>query len=338
MVVGLAVTQEGVPITHKVFSGSTVDVTTLRGMTGELRERFGLTEPVLVADRGMFSGDNVTELEGMGQLYILALRSRQQLLGSLAVLAADQAGLERPRDPGAKWSWREVSVHAGPREVVVYSPFKALHDFEVRSRRIRTALQQLGQLQRQAADLDAQTLTERAVRILVKAKCRHYFQLTVGAGQLRFHLHRAYYRTQRRHDGVLVLETNHPAMTAAEIVEAYRQEQEVERVFRLLKSLLRMRPIYHHRQRRVETHIFICFLAVLLAKLLELRLRAAGSSHSAAHALAILRRLQAVEQTWQGSTTVVQLTKPDPELLALLEALGVKPPGRVLAVSRRVAA
>jgi transposase len=77
-VVGLAVTQEGLPITHRVFPGSTVDVTTLEPMAEELRQRFGLHDAVLVADRGMFSADNVVALAESGQPYILALRSRQQ--------------------------------------------------------------------------------------------------------------------------------------------------------------------------------------------------------------------------------------------------------------------
>ncbi len=62
VVVGLAVTQEGLPITHRVFAGNTVDVTTLTPMTKELRQRFGLPEAVIVGDRGMFSDANVQAL------------------------------------------------------------------------------------------------------------------------------------------------------------------------------------------------------------------------------------------------------------------------------------
>ena len=233
-----------------------------------------------------------------------------------------------------------AGVHQGHRQVVVCSPFKALHDFEVRSHRIRQALQGLAKLQAQASrqQLDSQAITERAGWILVGAKCRRYFRLQVEPGQLHYRLNRSVYRTQRRHDGVLVLETNHPTLGPAEIVESYRQEQEVERAFQTLKSLIRLRPVYHHRQRRVETHIFICFLAYLLAKVLEQRLRAAGLSHSVSHALSILKRLEAVEQTWQGATTVLQLTKPDAEVMTLLDALGIQLPKPLLAVSPRLAA
>src|SRR5262249_24100630 len=73
-------------------------------------------------------------------------------------------------------------------------------------------------------------------------------------------------------------ETNHPDLTTEEVVASYRQLMQVEHAFRILKSLVKLRPIYHYRDRRVETHVFICFLAYLMAKLIEQRLRRAGAS------------------------------------------------------------
>ena len=300
VVVGLAVTQEGLPITHRVFPGSTVDVTTLQPMAEELRRRFGLQEAVLVADRGMFSADNVAALAASGQRYILALRSRQQVEGELALDLAELAGLPRPRHEKAPWYWREVDVILGLRHVVVYSAFKARHDFEVRDRRLRRALDDLRRLQAQAGreKLSARRIIERTTKILSQHKCARYLTYEASPGMLTFRVDRAEYRQQRRHDGIFVLETNHPDLGTAEVVQSYRQLMEVERAFRVLKSLVKVRPVYHHRDRRVETHIFVCFLAYLLAKVLEQRLRAAGLTVSVAHALETLKRLQAVEHTW----------------------------------------
>lgn len=336
VVIGLAVSQEGLPITHRVFPGSTVDVTTLEPMTEELQRRFGLQDPVLVADRGMFSADNVAALALSGQRYILALRSRQQAEGQLAVDLGQLAGLPRPRDLKAEWQWREVEMLPGLRHVVVYSAFKAQHDFEVRDRRLRRALADLRRLQTQARaeKLSARRLIERVTRILSQRKCARYFTYEAAPSALSFRLDREQYRQQRRHDGVFVLETNHPTLTAVEIVQSYRQLIEVERAFRVLKSLLKVRPVYHYRDRRVETHIFICFLAYLLAKVLELRLGAAGLMLSVAHALETLKRLQAVEHTWEDQALVVKATKPDPEVAAILAALGLRIGNPVLSVSR----
>jgi transposase len=340
VVVGLAVTQEGLPITHRVFPGATVDVTTLQPMAEELQRRFGLQEAVLVADRGMFSADNVAALAAGGQRYILALRSRQQIEGELALDLAQLAGLPRPRDEKTPWEWREVDVIPGVRHVVVYSAFKARHDFEVRDRRLRRAFDELRRLQAQARreKLSARRIIERATKILSQHKCARYLTYEASPGLLSFRVDRAEYRQQRRHDGVFVLETNHPDLSTAEVVQSYRQLMEVERAFRLLKSLVKVRPVYHHRDRRVETHIFVCFLAYLLAKVLERRLRTAGVTISVANALETLKRLQAVEHTWENQALVVQATRPPADVERLLAALGIRLPGPVLRVTNALPA
>ncbi len=340
VVVGLAVTQEGLPITHRVFKGSTADVTTFAPMAAELQRRFGLTQTVIVADRGMFSADNAVALQASGQRYILALRARQQTEGHLALQLAEQVGLPRPKDPQAEWQWRDVAVIPGVRHVVVYSAFKALHDFEVRARRLKRARAELRQLQERARrqKLTARRITERATRILTEHKCGRFFAYEAEPGALTFGLDRALYREQRRHDGVFVLETNHPTLDAADIVQSYRQLQEVERAFRVLKSLVKVRPIYHFRDRRVEAHIFICFLAYLLAKVLEQRLRAAGLTLSVAHALDTLKQWRAVEHTWESQAVVVKATRPNREVQPILEALGIHLGSPVLSVTRTAAA
>jgi len=153
-----------------------------------------------------------------------------------------------------------------------------------------------------------------------------------------FRIDRTEYGQQRRHDGIFVLETNHPDLTTEEVVASYRQLMQVEHAFRVLKSLVKLRPIYHYRDRRVETHVFICFLAYLMAKLIEQRLRRAGLSHSIAHALEVLGRMKAVEHTWENEAIVIKATKPDNELKALLQAIGVQLGSPILSVSRPAAA
>lgn len=340
IVIGMAVTQEGVPITHRVFKGSTVDVTTFAPMAQELRDRFGLQEAVIVADRGMFSADNIAELQVSEQRYILALRARQQKEGELALEFAELERLPRPTAVDAPWEWREVKLIEGVRHIVVYSAFKAVHDFQVRARRIRRALPELKELRARAAKegLSVRRITERATRILTAHKCARYFAYTVEAGRFEFAIDRDEYAQQRRHDGVFVLETNHPDLGTAEVVASYRQLIEVERAFRVLKSVLELRPIYHHRDRRVEAHVFVCFLAFLIAKLIEQRLRRAGLSHSIQHALEVLGRLKAVEHTWEQEAVVVKTTRPDDQLLALLKAVGVTLDSPIVSVTRPHAA
>ena len=118
------------------------------------------------------------------------------------------------------------------------------------------------------------------------------------------------------------------------MVQSYRQLMEVERAFRVLKSLVKVRPVYHYRDRRVETHI-ITFLAYLLARTLELKLEAAGLDLSVARALDLLGRLTATEYTWEEQAIVVQASQPDTDVANILSALDISLSNPVLRVTKR---
>ncbi len=340
IVVGLAVTQEGLPITHRVFRGNTVDVRTLQPMADELKRRFGLQEPVLVGDRGMFSEENVTALEASGFRYVLSLRSRQQEEFGKAMEAAQGRGLQKPRDLGAERTLAEVAIEPGHRHVVVYSAMRARHDFEVRDRRLRRVLEPLQRLHQRASEekLGERAIVARATRILAESKVGKYFSYEAGPGRFDFRLRRDLYRKERNLDGIFVLKTNHMGLAAEEILASYLQLQEVERSFRVVKNLLKLRPIFHWRSRRVEAHIFIVFLAFLLAKVLELKLRAAGLNLSIAHALDQLGQLKAVEHTWEEQAIVVQITRPDRLTERILGAIGLRLNNTVLSVTKTATA
>ena len=161
-----------------------------------------------------------------------------------------------------------------------------------------------------------------------------YFTHAVENGQFSFSIRRDEYRQERRHDGLFVLRTDHSTMSAQEILDAYLQLQEIERCFRVIKSVLEMRPIYHHRQRRVETHIFLNYLALLLAKCLELKLQAAGIQASIAWALEQLAELKAVEHIWENEAVVVQATEVSKPLKPILDALDIRLDNPVLRVAK----
>jgi len=162
-------------------------------------------------------------------------------------------------------------------------------------------------------------------------KTSQYFGYLAFDGSLSFWLERAHYRRQRRHDGIFILQTNHNQLSAAEIVRSYMQLQEVERAFRVLKSLLKVRPMFHWAERRVETHIFICFLAYLLAKVLELRLKSQPATEhlSIAKALDRLATLKAVDYR-SGDFLITELSEPQDPLKPVLAALELKLPNPVL--------
>lgn len=337
VVVGLALTQEGFPIAHDVFPGDTADVTTVAHMAQQLTERFGLPQAIVVGDRGLLSVANTQALADLGLRYVLALRTRQHGQAAQAVAAALAAGLQRPRDPDAPWTLQEVAAVQGQRQVVVYSAFRALHDRLVRWRRLLQARDGLRRLQAQVAAgklSEPRTITERATRILGRSKVSRFFTWTLAEGRFGFQLDRDVYRAQRRLDGMYVLVSNDPALATDEIVAAYRQLHRVEDAFRVLKSLVKLRPIYHWTARRVEAHICICVLAYLLATRLEQRLARAGLDLTATRALQQLEDVRAVDQQW-GAVVLTHRTRPSPQAQALLRAFDLPAEATLLRTSPR---
>ena len=332
IVMGLAITQEGFPIAHDVFPGSTGDVGTVAGMAQKLKERFGLQNVVLVGDRGLLSGENAHTLDGLGMGYVLALRTRQHSQVTDVVEEAIAKGLERPSDPDAEWTVAEVEPREGMRHVVVYSAFRAIHDRVVRRERLRRTRDELRRLAGRVASgrlKSERKVAERATRILSGHKAGRYFEWELRDGAFGFWLDSEFYRRQRKLDGVYVLVSNDDELSVHEIVSAYRQLHEVEDAFRVLKSLVKLRPIYHWTKRRVEAHVFICVLGYLLAKVMEQRLRKAGLEMTAARALRHLEDVRAVDQEW-GDLLLTHMTRPSPQAQAILRAFNLPAEATIL--------
>ncbi len=213
---------------------------------------------------------------------------------------------------------------------------RAAHDYEVRARRIRRALDDLQLLRRRAPQekLSERALVERATRILVQHKAAKYFSYHAAAGTCW--LRRDVYRAERRQDGVFVLKTNHPGMTPAAVLQSYLQLQEIERAFRVVKTLLKLRPVYHWRQRRVEAHISSSSPSCWPRS--SSGLRPAGLDLSITKALDHLEQLEAVEHTWEDNAVVVQATEPDALTTKILAALNIRLANPVLRVTRFPAA
>jgi transposase len=337
---GLALTQEGYPIAHHVFPGDTADVSTVAQLAQQLQQRFGLPEALVVGDRGLLSAANAQALEELGLRYVLALRTRQHRRAAAAVETALATGLARPSDPEAPWTVQEVEAVDGQRQVVVYSAFRALHDRLVRRRRLQQARDGLRRLQAQVAAgrlSEPRTITERATRLLGQAQAAKFFSWQLTDGRFSFQLKRAVYRAQRRLDGMYVLVSNAPQLATADIVAAYRQLHRVEQAFRVLKSLVKLRPIYHWTARRVEAHIGICVLAYLLATRLEHHLAQAGLDLTAAQALQQLEDVRAVDQQW-ADVVLTHRTRPGAQAARILQALDLPTEPTILRTSPLTAA
>lgn len=128
-------------------------------------------------------------------------------------------------------------------------------------------------------------------------------------------------------DGKLLLVTNTPDLTPRQVVDRYKSLADIERGFRVLKSELEIGPLYHRLPDRIRAHASLCFMALILYRVLRLRLRASATQTSPERALAVLRRIQR-HQIRLGAATapVTGLSTLTPEQTDLFKALNIRKP------------
>jgi transposase len=293
MVVGLALDLHGWPLCCELWPGNTTDVTTLLPVVNRLRQRFGVRRVSIVADRGMISASTIAVLESkeMDCAYILGARMRSVKEVSQRVLA--DCGRYEEVTP-------ERTTSKDP------SPLK-VKEVLIEDRRYIVCLNE-EQRRKDAADRQAivEHLREQLKRgdkdLIGNKGYRKY--LRVSAGE-HFTLDEEKIQEEARYDGKWVLQTN-LADEAKLIALAYKELWMVEDLFRTMKSILETRPIYHKRDETIRGHVFCSFLALLLRRALEERLKEKGETWEWAEIIRGLDNLQEVEALFQGKRFVLR--------------------------------
>jgi transposase len=273
IVLALVVTREGFPLAHHTLVGNTKDVQTVRQIVGEVEERFGKSQRVWVMDRGMISEDTLAFLSEKDRRYVLATR-RHELISFQEDLS--KAGWQSlPDHPG-------VAVKALQRQDVHYLLARS-HDRKKKERAIRRR-------QRRALAAAIRRLHARVAKGRLKKrdkiaeaigrlkgrfpKATPFVNLTICSSadepvSLRVEWQVAKFKDALRRDGAYLLRSNQGGWTAAEFWQTYMQLAAVERAFRVLKTELLLRPIWHHYSDRTKAHVFVCVLAYALWKTLD---------------------------------------------------------------------
>ncbi|MFI5287945.1 MAG: IS1634 family transposase [Candidatus Dormibacteria bacterium] len=317
IVVGMAVTRDGLPVRSWVFPGNTADVTTIEKVKQDLRG-WRLGRCVFVGDAGMNSEENRRTLALGNGKYILASRMR----------AGDEVTHDVLTRPGRYKAVREnlrvkeVIVGDGERRrryVVCHNPAE-----EVRQRQHRAKLLvELGlELASMRTRADGKT-SKRTSELLTSARYGKYLRQT-GDGKL--HIHRTAVKEAERYDGKWVITSNDDTLTAEDLALGYKQLLRVEACWRQMKSGLRMRPVFHFRPWRIQAHVSISVLALLLERVAEIR-----TGDTWRNLAAQLQKIQVVEYD-RGEARVRQTTEVRPELELLLRKLNVALPPKLHSV------
>ena len=338
--IGLVVTTDGMPLSYEVFAGNRTDVTTVQEMVEAIEGKYGRAQRIWVMDRGMTSEANLAFLRSGGRRY---------------VVGTPRSALKRFERELSGRDWREVregvevKLCAGPdgeetfilcRSADRREKERAMHD-----RFVQRIEEQLGRLtrrlERARQPADAAQVNRQIGRILERnRRAGAGFDVDVETTSDRASGLRV--RWQRRvpwadwatlSEGCYLLRTNIHDWSAEDLWRLYMQLTQVEAAFRIHKSDLRIRPIWHQRADRVQAHILVCFLAYVLWKTLEHWQRRAGLGNSPAHLLDELRRLQSTDvvlPTRSGAELRLRcVVRPDKAQSMLLDRLGLRVPQRL---------
>jgi hypothetical protein len=261
VVIAMAVTRDGVPVRCWTFPGNTADTAIIRTIKDDLGG-WGLHRLVWVADRGFASATNRAYLTRGGGHYIHAEKLRHTNAQASEALARPG----RYRAVAGNLRVKEVSVGGdgirAQRFVVCHNPDQAERDAEVRERLIN-------HLASLIAASDAWTVRRRdefVGSLKSKPGLRRYLRRT-NTGLLR--IDKAAAQREAHLDGKWLLRTSDQTLTAEDLAAAYKQLLAVEAGWRDMKSSLGLRPVFHHREDRIRAHIQLCWLALLLIRVVE---------------------------------------------------------------------
>ena len=268
VVIAMAVTRDGVPVRCWTFPGNTADTAIIRTVKDDLAG-WNLHRLVWVADRGFASAANRAYLTRGGGHYIHAEKLRHTSSEAAAALA--RAG--RYRTVAGNLRVKEVAVAPGghgdgdggartQRFVVCHNPEQAVRDAAVRARLV----EHLQQLIAGSDSWSARRRDELVGSLKGKPGLRRYLRRT-KTGLLR--IDHAALTTEAHLDGKWLLRTSDVTLSAEDLAAAYKQLLQVERGWRDLKGALGLRPVFHHREDRIRGHVQLCWLALLLVRVVE---------------------------------------------------------------------
>jgi hypothetical protein len=317
VVVGMAVTRDGIPVRVWCWPGNTADSPLIRQVRDELRD-WTLGKVIWVADRGFTSAANRRHLAAGGGGYILG----EKLRSGSAEAAAAMARQGRYQEVSANLRVKEVKISETERFVVCHNPDAADRDAAVRANLV-------DRLDAMITGSDRLSPTKRAeLRGVISTRpgLNRFLRLTPG-GLLR--VDAAKVASDAKLDGKYLLRTSDPHLSTEDIALGYKQLLEVERGWRDMKQVLDLRPVYHRLEDRIRAHVVLCWLALLLARIVETQADTPDTTTTWSRARDQLQRLHV--GTFTGPAGLFrQTTPPSPEVRRLHTVLDIALPPRIL--------
>ena len=334
VMLGVVQTGDGLPIYHEVFAGNTAESPTLLPTLKTVLERFpSISRVVLVADRGLLSLDN---LEALSEIRLESGKPLEFVLAAPGRRYSEFADLLRDFQRQCEAAEQEIVDELpwrGLRLIVAHHPELARQAQTLRRERIETLETQantwVGKLDAQDAGVKARgkKLSDSGA----KARLYHAVKDARLANIIRVDLKNERFAYEIDHDalalaelmdGKLLLVTNTPELSPQGVVDRYKSLADIERGFRVLKSEIEIGPVFHRLPERIKAHAAICFIALILYRVMRQRLSSADAPLSPERALEELQKLQRhqirINQADRPVTGISRLSETQDRVFAAL--------------------
>ena len=271
IVLGLLVSIDGYPLAYEIFEGNKFEGHTMLPIIDEFRIKYGLEQLVIIADSGLLSNDNISNLQTRGYEFILGARIRKE-------------------SSEVKKKILGLRLKNGESQVIVKDTFTKLVISYSDSRAKKDRINREKGLAKLEKRIKSGRLTKASINN------RGYNKYLKLEGEINITIDRAKFESDSQWDGLKGYLTN-TVLSKDEIIDNYNHLWKIEKAFRISKNDLKLRPVYHRLQPRIEAHICIAFVAYKVYKELERQLKQKGATLSPEKAIDIAKTIYSIKVT-----------------------------------------
>lgn len=315
VVMGLLIDDQGIPVSYELFPGNTNDFKTLEPALTRLKEQYGIKKLIIVADRGLNSKKNLLFLKSLGFEYIMGykIRSGSKKAKEMVLDESDYTWAS----PEFKWKKCdfESSVRSDGKNhkindhlLITWSLKRAQKDRKDRERIIKKSKKLVESKSQMKAEM--------------KKGGKKYVQLTFLDDD-RISFNEKQLKFDEQFDGYYGIQYSDPALFPEQVLDAYHGLWKIEESFRVLKSNFEARPIFVWTEESIQGHFVICYLALVIQRLLEALLRQKGLDYSTEKIQGAIRSATITQVNFEGREIYIK-NKSDDAFSDILKALGIE--------------
>jgi transposase len=329
VVLGLLCNAEGCPVGVEVFAGNTQDASTVVAKIQELRQDYGLKHVTFVGDRGMITQANAEELKEVKGLHTISALTHRQIVELV----------ERKLIHAELFDEKRIAEVIDPekpqqRYCLCRNPQTGARETVTRQRLLDRTQEALDKIVGRKKKGSTEKLSAQVGKILARYKMGKFVTWKIEDGRLQWHFEQAHIQQEKLFDGCYVISATVPQdqLNQNEVVKTYKSLSLVEQAFRNLKTVsLEIRPVYHKKDERIRSHVFLCVLAYYVQWHMQQRLQplfaADGEGKNREWTLEnVIERLMGIrkQRVKVADVEFDQVTQADPEQQKILGLLKVK--------------